>query len=79
MTVADAREQPIELRFPCCKRLLRLHNISAVAVTVRERRCPRCTGLWQILIRPLDASAEIVVRQIEWTCLIDGVPMTRMG
>ena len=65
----DARAAKITLRCPRCNKSSRRVTAGTVATSVFDYACwnPDCFTGWRVIVRPLRASREAVVRQVEWT------------
>jgi hypothetical protein len=64
----DARAKKLVLRCPCGKSK-RSVAATYVATDIFDYACfnPECLKHWRVFVRPLKASKDLVVRQIEWT------------
>lgn len=70
MDIPDQREEmpnTVQLKAPCCGRLLRPAKLMLVATTNVRRTC--CGRSWSITIRPMKADPYrgVAVHQIDWT------------
>lgn len=72
---SDARVRKVEIRCPACSQSSRRVETTYDATDVLHFRCrfPQCGRRWQVILRPVRANRDSVIRIAEWVELLGEV------